>query len=68
MKQPYPYICKYRITKVTLFKHATWRSVAMYTGRSSEPRLRSSLLSQEHHGAELNFMIDHLSNWSIILA
>ena len=30
MKQPHAYICKYRITKVTLCKHATWQLVAMY--------------------------------------
>ena len=53
MKQPHVYVCKYRITKVTLFKHATWQSVAVYTGRrSSQPRPRSSLLSQKHHEAE----------------
>ena len=50
-EQPHGYVCKYRITKVTLFKHATWQSVAMYTGRSSQPHPRSRLLSQKHHGA-----------------
>ena len=60
-EQPHAYICKYRITKVTLFKHATWQSVAMYTGRSSQPCPRSRLLSQKHHGAELNFISIHFS-------
>ena len=36
MKEPHACICKYRITKVTLFKHATWLSVAMYAGRSGK--------------------------------
>ena len=50
MKHPYAYICKYRITKVILFKHVTWQSVAVYTGRwSLQPRPRSSLLSLKHH-------------------
>ena len=46
MKQPHAYICKYRITKVTLFKHATcnqWQYIVW----SSQPRpryARSSLL------------------------
>ena len=55
--------CKYRITKVTLFKNAAWQSVAMYTGRSSQPRPRSSLLSQKHYGVELNFILIHLSGY-----
>ena len=35
----------------------------MYTGRSSQPRPRSNLLSQKHHGAELNFITTHLSGY-----
>ena len=46
------YICKYRITKVTLFKINMQRgsqchSGNVYTGRSSQPRPRSGLLSQQ---------------------
>ena len=40
MKQPSANNCKYKITKVTLFKHATWQSVEKHTRRSSQPRLR----------------------------
>ena len=66
MKQPHAYICKYGITKVTLFKRATWQSVAMYTGRSSQPRPRQrsqSLLSQKHDGVKLNFIVIHKSGY-----
>ena len=38
-------------------------TVAMYTGRSSEPRPQLSLLSQEHHGAELSFLSIQLSGY-----
>ena len=33
-------------------------TVAMYTGRSSEPRPRSSLLSQEDNGAGTKFPLN----------
>ena len=35
----------------------------MFTGRSAQPRLRSGLKSQKHHGAELNFLSIHLSGY-----
>ena len=64
MKQPHAYICKFRITKITLFKHATWQSLAMYTGwRASQPRPRSSLFSQKHHEGEPNFISTHLPGY-----
>ena len=40
-------------------------TVAVYTGRSSEPRPRSSLLSQRHHGVELNFLSIQLSGYGM---
>ena len=39
------------------------KSVAMFTGRSSQPRPRSRLFSQKHHGAELNSISIHLSGY-----
>ena len=46
-----------------LFKHAMWQSVAMYTGRSSQPRPWSRLLSQNHNGEELFFISIHFSGY-----
>ena len=46
-------------TKATLFK----MRCGMYAGRSSQPRPRSSLSSQKHHGAEPNFISVHLSGY-----
>ena len=44
------------------FKHPTWQSLAMYTGRrSSQPRARSSLLSQKDYEVEPNVISIHLS-------
>ena len=68
MKLPHAYICKYRITKVTLFKINMQRGSQCHSekciqvGHHSHVRDLVSCLSKQH-GAELNFLSIHLSGY-----